>query len=130
MADGTYAIKGLPRPADAVNKTKKIPYVTNLPVRYEISAFAGSKDKEIRKQWTLYVLALERFKTKPVDEKLSYFQVAGIVSDSSKNYVLATVYSLTAKARIPRDGLGQCSTTEARSHGQPASWGSAIWRVL
>ncbi|KAH7013796.1 hypothetical protein EDB80DRAFT_749421 [Ilyonectria destructans] len=78
MADGTYAITGLPRPADAVNKTKKIPYVTNLPVRYEISAFAGSKDKEVRKQWTLYVLALERFKTKPVDEKLSYFQVAGI----------------------------------------------------
>ncbi|KAL6405092.1 tyrosinase precursor [Ilyonectria robusta] len=78
MVDGTYAITGLPRPADAVTKTKKIPYVTNLPLRYEISAFASSKDKETRKQWTLYVLALERFKTKPVDEKLSYFQVAGI----------------------------------------------------
>lgn len=91
MVDGTYAITGLPRPADAVTKTKKIPYVTNLPLRYEISAFASSKDKETRKQWTLYVLALERFKTKPVDEKLSYFQVAGIVSDTSNKCMLGSL---------------------------------------
>ncbi|KAH7125927.1 hypothetical protein EDB81DRAFT_698386 [Dactylonectria macrodidyma] len=75
---GTFGITGLPRPADAEVKTKTIPYVTNLPLRYEISEFASSKDKEVRKQWTLFILALEKFKNKSVDEKLSYFQVAGI----------------------------------------------------
>ncbi|OBS20401.1 hypothetical protein FPOA_06772 [Fusarium poae] len=82
MADnsGTYGIKGLPRPRDAVTRHPEggIPYVENLPVRYEISVLASSTDPLLRKQWTLFVLALERFKLKPVNEKLSYFQVAGI----------------------------------------------------
>ncbi|CAM1500554.1 Fc.00g097160.m01.CDS01 [Cosmosporella sp. VM-42] len=56
--DPTYGIRGLPRPDDAVKHTKQIPYVEGLP--------------------TIFVLALERFKLKPVNEKLSYFQVAGI----------------------------------------------------
>ena len=77
---GTYGITGLPRHKEAVTKTKTIPFVTGLPLRYEISAFATSKDKEVRKQWTLFVLALEKFKSKSIDQKLSYFQVAGIVS--------------------------------------------------
>ncbi|CAG7564494.1 unnamed protein product [Fusarium equiseti] len=86
MADDTetYCIKGLPRPEDAKTRTRKtedgsgIPYVENLPVRYEISKLAGSNDPMLRRQWTLFVLALEKFKMKPVNEKLSYFQVAGI----------------------------------------------------
>ena len=82
----TYCIKGLPRPENAKTLTREtedgsgIPYVTNLPVRYEISKLAGSNDPMLRRQWTLFVLALEKFKMKPVNEKLSYFQVAGIVS--------------------------------------------------
>jgi tyrosinase len=79
---GTYGIKGLPRPKNAETRHPEggIPYVKNLPVRYEISVLAGSTDPLLRKQWTLFVLALERFKMKPVNEKLSYFQIAGIVS--------------------------------------------------
>jgi tyrosinase len=76
---GTYGIKGLPRPSSAQTKTKVIPYVTDLPVRYEISILANSKDPDLRRQWTLFVFALENFKQKSVDERLSYFQVAGIV---------------------------------------------------
>ncbi|CEF87237.1 hypothetical protein FGSG_04869 [Fusarium graminearum PH-1] len=77
---GTYGIKGLPRPKDAVTRHPDggIPYIENLPVRYEISVLASSTDPLLRKQWTLFVLALEKFKMKPVSEKLSYFQVAGI----------------------------------------------------
>ncbi|WXC48237.1 hypothetical protein QX201_007950 [Fusarium graminearum] len=77
---GTYGIKGLPRHKDAVTRQPDggIPYVENLPVRYEISVLASSTDPLLRKQWTLFVLALEKFKMKPVSEKLSYFQVAGI----------------------------------------------------
>ncbi|KAF4981580.1 hypothetical protein FZEAL_2646 [Fusarium zealandicum] len=80
-----YGIKGLPRPADAITRTYKqddthqgIPYVEKLPVRREISALANSTDPDHRRQWTLFVLALERFKLKPVEQKLSYFQIAGI----------------------------------------------------
>ncbi|CAH0055494.1 unnamed protein product [Clonostachys solani] len=75
---GTYGIRGLPRPSTAQTKTKVIPYVTDLPVRYEISVLANSKDPDLRRQWTLFVFALENFKRKSVDERLSYFQVAGI----------------------------------------------------
>ncbi|KAF6521758.1 hypothetical protein HZS61_013286 [Fusarium oxysporum f. sp. conglutinans] len=76
--DGTYGIKGLPRPPNAVRYPGKIPYVKGLPVRKEISSLANSDDPKERKQWTLFVLALERFKSMPVDDKLSYFQIAGI----------------------------------------------------
>lgn len=75
---GTYGIKGLPRPPNAVRYPGKIPYVKGLPVRKEISSLANSDDPKERKQWTLFVLALERFKSMPVDDKLSYFQIAGI----------------------------------------------------
>jgi tyrosinase len=85
MDTGTYGITGLPRPNNAIPKTKNIPYVPNLPLRHEISDLANSTDPEVRKQWTLFVLALERFKDKPVEDKLSYFQVAGIVSFCRKS---------------------------------------------
>lgn len=78
---GTYGIKGLPRPDGLVNKTKNIPFVPGLPVRRDIQTLYRSTDPSDRKQWTLFVLGLEKFKNKPVKEKLSYFQVAGIVSE-------------------------------------------------
>jgi hypothetical protein len=74
-----YNIKGLPRPDNAKRGSGKIPYVPNLPLRYEISKLATSTDPVLKKQWTLFVLALDEFKSKPVADKLSYFQVAGIV---------------------------------------------------
>ncbi|KAF5575372.1 tyrosinase precursor [Fusarium pseudocircinatum] len=76
--DGTYGIKGLPRPPNAMRYPGEIPYAKGLPVRKEISSLANSDDQSERKQWTLFVLALERFKLMPVDDKLSYFQIAGI----------------------------------------------------
>lgn len=79
---GTYGIKGLPRPDHLVDKTKNIPYVPGLPARRDIQTLYRSTDAGDRKQWTLFVLALERYKNKPVKEKLSYFQVAGIVSEN------------------------------------------------
>ncbi|KAI6760465.1 hypothetical protein HG530_009325 [Fusarium avenaceum] len=75
---GTYGIRGLPRPSDATRHPGQIPYVPNLPVRKEISSLADSTDPGERKQWTLFILALERFKHMSVDDKLSYFQIAGI----------------------------------------------------
>ncbi|KAF9769351.1 hypothetical protein IL306_013251 [Fusarium sp. DS 682] len=82
-SDRTYGIRGLPRPPNALRYPGEIPYVQNLPVRKEISSLANSDDPDERKQWTLFVLALERFKSMPVDEKLSYFQIAGISELSS-----------------------------------------------
>nr|RBQ94040.1 hypothetical protein FVER53263_03534 [Fusarium verticillioides] len=76
--DGTYGVKGLPRPPNTMRYPGEIPYVKGLPVRKEISSLASSDDPNERKQWTLFVLALERFKSMPVDDKLSYFQIAGI----------------------------------------------------
>ncbi|KAJ4265994.1 hypothetical protein NW762_003967 [Fusarium torreyae] len=75
---GTYGIKGLPRPPNAVRQPGEIPYVSNLPVRKEISTLTDSDDSDERKQGTLFVLALERFKLMSVSEKLSYFQIASI----------------------------------------------------
>ncbi|SCO36199.1 related to tyrosinase precursor [Fusarium fujikuroi] len=76
--DVTYGIKGLPRPPNAMRYPGEIPYVKGLPVRKEISSLANSGDPKEKKQWTLFVLALERFKSMPVNDKLSYFQIAGI----------------------------------------------------
>ncbi|KIL84922.1 hypothetical protein FAVG1_11792 [Fusarium avenaceum] len=75
---GTYGIRGLPRPPDATRHPGQISHVPNLPVRKEVSSLANSNDPGERKQWTLFILALERFKHMPVDDKLSYFQIAGI----------------------------------------------------
>ncbi|KAF4454859.1 hypothetical protein F53441_2729 [Fusarium austroafricanum] len=77
-SDGTYGIKGLPRPPNVVRYPGEIPYAPNLPVRREISSLANSDNPEENRQWTLFVLALKRFKSMPIDEKLSYFQIAGI----------------------------------------------------
>ncbi|KAJ3941953.1 hypothetical protein N0V92_013830 [Colletotrichum tropicale] len=73
---GTYGITGIPRPDNLEDKTINIPFVPGMPVRYNVEILAT--DKKLRKQWTLFVLALEKFKNKPVHEKLSYFQIAGI----------------------------------------------------
>ncbi|KAK2778713.1 hypothetical protein CKAH01_11639 [Colletotrichum kahawae] len=73
---GTYGITGIPRPDDLQDKTINIPFVPEMPVRYNVEFLAT--EKKLRKQWTLFVLALEKFKNKPIQDKLSYFQIAGI----------------------------------------------------
>ena len=80
MEDTTYGIRGLPRPPGVANKTKIIPFAPGLPLRHNIVTLAESNDTHERKQWTLFILALERFKAKSIDDKLSYFRVAGLVS--------------------------------------------------
>ncbi|KAI1634517.1 hypothetical protein F4809DRAFT_618059 [Biscogniauxia mediterranea] len=75
--DGTYGICGIPAP-DVASKTKIIPYAPGMPVRLEVSVLAAADTDITRRQWTLFILALENFKAMPVDQKLSYFQVAGI----------------------------------------------------
>ena len=75
---GTFAITGIPAPDNVKFLTDKIPYARGMPVRYEISKLAQPNTQDGKDQWTLFVLALERFKSMPVEYKLSYFQVAGI----------------------------------------------------
>ncbi|TVY78681.1 Tyrosinase [Fusarium oxysporum f. sp. cubense] len=72
----TFPIQGIP--SDAKLKTKTIPFAPGLPSRHDISEFFPSNDTLKKKQWTLMVLAMNRFKALGVEEKLSYFQVAGI----------------------------------------------------
>ncbi|KAJ4245277.1 hypothetical protein NW762_014147 [Fusarium torreyae] len=74
--DETFPITGIP--SNAEFKTGKIPYAPGLPCRREISHYFPSDDSFTQKQWTLMVMALNRFKALEVDKKLSYFQVAGI----------------------------------------------------
>jgi tyrosinase len=78
--EGTFGIIGIKVPPATNVKplTKVIPYAPGMPLRYEITTLASPKDPVIQKQWTLFVLALERFKNLPVDNKLSFFQIAGI----------------------------------------------------
>lgn len=73
----SFGITGIPV-ENVEHRTKDIPYAPGMPLRREISTLAKPKEPKDERQWTLYVLALERFKNLPVDEKLSYFQVAGI----------------------------------------------------
>ncbi|KIL88341.1 hypothetical protein FAVG1_08420 [Fusarium avenaceum] len=72
----TFPIQGIPSSAEI--KTKTIPYAPDLPVRRNIADFFPSDDAFIQKQWTLMVTAMNRFKAIGVEERLSYFQVAGI----------------------------------------------------
>ncbi|KAI8674654.1 Tyrosinase [Fusarium keratoplasticum] len=73
----TYAITGIPV-KNVETKTKDIPYAPGTPIRREINELFPSEDPLTRKQWTLFILGLEKFKKMPVDERESYFQVAGI----------------------------------------------------
>ncbi|RSL59298.1 hypothetical protein CEP53_005857 [Fusarium sp. AF-6] len=73
----TLAITGIPV-ENVETKTKDIPYTPGTPIRREINELFPSEDPLIRKQWTLFILGLEKFKKMPVDERESYFQVAGI----------------------------------------------------
>ncbi|RBR10394.1 hypothetical protein FVER53590_12513 [Fusarium verticillioides] len=72
----TFPITGIP--SDAKHKTNNIPYAPGLPCRREISHYFPSDNAFTQKQWTLMVLALNRFQELEVDKRLSYFQVAGI----------------------------------------------------
>lgn len=80
--NGTFAIEGLPRPSNVQYLTTNIPYTPGMPVRRELTDWfqqmQDTGDEILQRQWTLFVLGLERFKSLPVDDKLSYFQVAGI----------------------------------------------------
>ncbi|KAI0850711.1 common central domain of tyrosinase-domain-containing protein [Daldinia vernicosa] len=76
--DGTYGISGIPPPRNVEFKTKTIPYAPGMPVRLRLSDLAAANTPKKRRQWTLFILALERFKALPVEQKLSYFQIAGI----------------------------------------------------
>ncbi|KAL2690149.1 hypothetical protein Neosp_004217 [[Neocosmospora] mangrovei] len=73
----TYPITGIPV-QNVETKTKHIPYAPGTPIRREINELFPSEDPTIRKQWTLFILGLEKFKKLPVNERESYFQVAGI----------------------------------------------------
>ncbi|KAF4461201.1 hypothetical protein FALBO_12005 [Fusarium albosuccineum] len=74
--DKTYPISGIP--SDVKTNTDNIPYAPGMPSRREISDLFPSDDPVTRKQWTLMILAMNRFKAMGVEKKLSYFQVAGI----------------------------------------------------
>ncbi|KAM0425576.1 hypothetical protein ACHAPT_009107 [Fusarium lateritium] len=73
----SFGITGIPA-QNVEHRTKDIPFAPGMPLRRDINDLSQPKGPEPEKQWTLYVLALERFKNLPVDDKLSYFQVAGI----------------------------------------------------
>lgn len=90
---GTYGITGILPPTGVTSKTKRIPFAPDMPVRREISSLykppPEPKEDEVTiqpvapyteemRQWTLYVYALMKFKARHVDDRLSYFQVAGI----------------------------------------------------
>lgn len=79
---GTVGITGIPLSHNVPSKTETIPYAPGMPNRHEITQWfeqmISSSDSALQKQWTLFVVGLERFKSLPVDDKLSYFQVAGI----------------------------------------------------
>ncbi|KAI5862472.1 common central domain of tyrosinase-domain-containing protein [Durotheca rogersii] len=75
---GTYDITGIPVIQDYQYKTKNIPYAPGIPYRRNLADLYPSFEPELQRQWTLFVLALERFKALPVDQKLSYFRIAGI----------------------------------------------------
>ena len=64
MPAETYPITGIP-----VNKGQP------LPLRQEITAWASNPSNAY--QVSLFLQALTRFKEKPVEEKIGYFQVSG-----------------------------------------------------
>ena len=78
LGDGTYGISGIPLLPNVEFKTKTIPYAPGMPVRHRLSDLAAADNPMLKMQWTLFILALERFKALPVEQKLSYFQIAGI----------------------------------------------------
>lgn len=75
---GTFAITGIPPPEGRNSRTDQIPYIPGMPLRHEISKLAEPNTQKGRDQWTVFGLALEKFKAMPVNERLSYFQIAGI----------------------------------------------------
>lgn len=79
MSESTHRITGLPHPDGLVDKTINIPYVPGIPRRINIATMSKSTDPEMQKQWTLFILALEKLNNKSIFDKLSDFQVAGIV---------------------------------------------------
>lgn len=84
--DTTFAITGIPYSKDVRVYEGKIPWAPDMPARREITEWHSAMIKsektapsnKLTKQWTLFILALEKFKAMTVEQKLSYFQIAGI----------------------------------------------------
>lgn len=62
--EDTYPIKGIPLVPGQ-----------EIPVRCEITAW--SDDKKNKTQVSLFIQSLAKLQAKPVEERLSYFQIAG-----------------------------------------------------
>jgi len=103
--DGTFGITGIPPPDNVQRKTVKIPYVVGMPLRHEITEWfekmLKTGDATMWMQWTLFVRGLEKFKALPVEEKLSYFQVAGIHGSPELPWDGAPAPQRAPKADIP-----------------------------
>ena len=74
MAEETYPIKGIP-----------VVPGQNIPVRREITDWY--EDENSKYQVSLFLQSLNILMKKPVEERLSYFQIAGI-SSRDVGYVL------------------------------------------
>jgi tyrosinase len=78
--EGVFVGHSLPTGVERMPGT--VPFVPGIPLRLEISSYFPndqvSEDPKIQKQWTLFVLGLEKFMALPVDKTYSYFQIAGI----------------------------------------------------
>ena len=75
MAEQTYPITGIPLVPGAP-----------LPVRQEITAWYTNSDNKY--QVSLFVQALQIFKGIHVTERLSFFQVAGVILSSPRSFAL------------------------------------------
>ena len=62
--EDTYPIKGIPLVPDQA-----------IPLRREITAW--SDDAKNKKQKSLFIQSLAKLQAKPIEERLSYFQIAG-----------------------------------------------------
>ena len=64
IVEETYPIKGIPLVSGQ-----------EIPVRCEITAW--SNDEKNKSQVSLFIQSLAKLQAKPVEERLSYFQIAG-----------------------------------------------------
>jgi len=91
----SYAITGIPTPDSAGEHS--------IPTRKEITAWYNDK-KNNKYEVSLFMRAMTVFKEKPVEDKLSYFQIAGMFVCKTQDNADITRYSL-----LPSYGLGWCN---------------------
>ena len=98
MAEETYPIKGIPL----------IPG-QDIPVRREITDWY--EDENSRYQVSLFIQSLTILMTKPIEERLSYFQIAGISSrDVDYVFILANLKGIHSYPCVGWDGVKACSS--------------------